>query len=207
MIAFNDDRLVIKHRFFGHGRRDRRWDCSEDDTTAGADGKLTDDLGHEAIISADHLDGSLFGNTFVHTNRIKDEIEDGSCEVVNPSEPANLDALRWAIARTRLQKAEFTEDSPGIRLALDGRSFAIGDASEEWTARLDMGTADSHSFLRFRSNEGMAHEKTRVLGSEGVSSAWKRPTDMMLNSPRSGRTRLALPTGKLPAILQTGKNP
>ena len=130
-----------------------------------------------------------------------------SCEVPNPSEPANRDALRRAIARARLLETEFSEDSPEAWLALDGRSFAIGDRGVLWTARLDMGTVESHSFLRFGSNEGMAHDKTKVLGSKGISSASERPTDMMLNSHRSGRARLALPTGKLPANLQTGKNP
>ena len=77
MIAFNDDRFAIKHRFLGHGRRDRRWSCNEDDTAADVDGQLTDDLGHEEVIFADHLNGSLFGNTYVHANRIRDEFEDG----------------------------------------------------------------------------------------------------------------------------------
>ena len=202
-ITDSGDRFAIKHQFFGHGRHDRRWGCNEDDTAACDDGQSWTRSDHFRLPS-----GRLpFGNTLVHANRIKDEIDDGSSEVVNPSESADPNALRWAIVRTRLQKADFSEDSPGARLALDGRSFAIGDRSVVWTARHDMGTADSHSCLRFRSNGGMAHEKTRVLGSEGVSSAWKRPTDMMLNPPRSGSARLALPTGKLPATLQTGKNP
>ena len=207
MIAFNDDHFAIKQRFLGHGHRDRQWGYNNDDIAACADRQLTDDLGHEAITAADHLNGSPAGNAIVHADRIWNEVEDGSCVVVNPSESADPNALRWAIVRTRLQNADFSEDSPGARLALDGRSFAIGDRSVVWTARHDMGTTDSHSCLRFRSNGGMAHEKTRVLGSEGVSSAWKRPTDMMLNPPRSGSARLALPTGKLPANLQTGKNP
>ena len=206
-IAFNDDHFVIKQRFFGHGRRDRRWGCNEGDPAAGAYGQLTDDLGHEAIIFADHLNGSHFNDTYVHANRIGDEIEHGRCEVPNPSEPANPDALRRAIARTSLQEADFSEDFPGAWLALDGRSFAIGDRNVALTAGLDIGTVESHSFLRFRSNEGIAHDKTKVLGSKGISSAGERPTDMMLNSHRSGRARLALPTGKLPANLQTGKNP
>ena len=70
-----------------------------------------------------------------------------------------------------------------------------------------MGKVESHSLLRFRSNEGMANDKANVLGSKRVSSARERQADMMLNSRRSGRACLALPTGKLPANLQTGKNP
>ena len=109
MIAFNDDHFAIKQRFLGHGHRDRQWGYNNDDIAACADRQLTDDLGHEAITAADHLNGSPAGNAIVHADRIWNEVEDGSCVVVNLSEPADPDALRRAIVRARLQEEDCSE--------------------------------------------------------------------------------------------------
>ncbi|MYI70052.1 MAG: TonB-dependent receptor, partial [Boseongicola sp. SB0673_bin_14] len=174
-IADSDDRFSIGHRFVGHGNRDWRWSYDEYDIVAGVDGRLTEDLGYEASISTYHLDGSVVGNTFVHADRIRDEIANGSYDVANPSEPADTDAHRRAIERTSLQEEEdFGQDSHGVRLALEGRASVIGDRKAAWTAGADMGTARVHSILRFRDREGMTHDVTKVLGSGGVSYAGER---------------------------------
>ncbi len=175
VIADDDDRFAVGHRFVGHGNRDWYTSYNERDIVAGVDGQLTEDLGYEAYIETYHLDGSLVGNTFVHTDRIREEITSGNYDVVNPSSPADPDAHRRAIERTSLQEEiDFGGESHGVRLALEGRTFAIGDRKAAWTAGLGAGTAKSHSILRFRDGEGVTHDVTKVLGSGGVSYSGER---------------------------------
>ena len=175
MIADSDDRFAIGHRFVGHGNRDWHTRYNEHDIVAGIDGQLTENLGYEASITKYSLDQSLVGNTFVHADRIREEIEAGNYDVVNPSSPADPDAHRRATERTKLQEMENAGgDFLGARLALEGRTFAIDDRKVAWTAGLELGTAKAHSILRFRDNEGMTHDVTKVLGSGGVSYAGER---------------------------------
>ncbi len=174
-IADNDDHFAIGHRFVGHGNRDWRWGLDEYDIVAGIDGRLTDNLGYEASITTYRLDGSLVGNTFVHADKIRDEIASGRYDVVNPSEPADPDAHQQAIKRTSLQEEEdWGSDYLGAVLALEGRTFAIDDRKVAWAAGLEMGMAKAHSILRFRDNEGMTHDVNEVLGSGGVSYSGER---------------------------------
>ena len=63
--------FAIKQRFLGHGHRDRQWGYNNDDIAACADRQLTDDLGHEAITAADHLNGSPCGQR--HRSRRQDQ--------------------------------------------------------------------------------------------------------------------------------------
>ncbi len=192
VIADGDDVFAIGHRFVGHGNRDWHTDYSEYDIVAGVDGKLAENLGYEASISTYRLDGSLVGNTFVHADRVRDEIANGNYDVVNPSEPADPAAHQQAIDRTSLQEEEdFGGESHGARLALEGRTPALGNREVAWTAGLDMGTARSHSILRFRDNAGMTHDVTKVLGSGGVSFAGERWGAGMfgdMSVPLTGRT-------------------
>ena len=170
MIADSDDRFAIGHRFVRHGNRDWHWGYDEFDIAAGIEGRLTENLGYEASVDAYRLDGSLVGNTFVHADRIREEIAAGRYDVVDPFSPIDLDAHRQAIERTSLQREEDSGiESLGARLALEGQTFAIDERRVAWTAGLDMGTAKAHSTLRFRDKEGVTHDVTKALGSGGVS--------------------------------------
>ena len=175
VVADENDRFAIGHRFVGHGNRDWQWGHDEYDIVAGIDGRLSEDLGYEASVTKYHLDGSLVGNTFVHADRIREEIANGDYDVVNPSSPVDQEAHQQAIERTSLtEEHDFGSDYLGTRLALEGQTFAIDGRKAAWTAGLDMGTSKSHSILRFRDNQGMTHDVTKVLGSGGVSYEGER---------------------------------
>ena len=175
VIADDDDLFAIGHRFAGHGNRDWRRSYEEYDIVAGIDGQLTQDLGYEASISTYYLDGSVVGDTFVHAERIREEIAEGNYDVVNPFSPADPEAHRQAIVRTSLRELEgFGAERFRARLALEGRMHVIGDRRVPWTVGLDLGTAKEHSILRFRDSEGTTHDVTKVLGSSGVSFEGER---------------------------------
>ncbi|MDE0520615.1 MAG: TonB-dependent receptor [Boseongicola sp.] len=196
VIADEDDRFAIGHRFVGHGNRDWLWGYDELDIVAGIEGRLTENLGYEASIDAYRLDGSLLGNTFVHADRIREEIAAGNYDVVDPSAPMDPDAHRQAVERTSLQEeVDSGARGLGARLALEGRMPATGDRKVAWTAGLSMGTAKVRSILRFRDNEGTTHDVTKVLGSGGVSFEGERKGvgvfgDMSV--PLTGRTDFRL---------------
>ena len=138
-IANADDRYAISHRFLGHGNRDWHAGYDEFDIAAGVSGRLAEDLGYEAYIDAYSLDGSLVGNTFVHISRIQEEISRGRYDVMNPASPGN----RQAIERSSLQEEiDFGGDYLGARLALEGRTFAVGGRKAAWIAGLSAGKSE-----------------------------------------------------------------
>lgn len=169
--ADRGDFYAIGHRFLGHGNRNWHTGYKEYDIAAGISGRLTEDLGYEAYIDANRLDGSLVGNTFVHTSRIREEIHQGRYDVANPASPDN----RQAIERSSLQEElDFGQEYIGARLALEGQTFAIDDRKVAWIAGLDAGKSKVHSILRFRDNQGGTHSVNEVLGSGGVSYEGER---------------------------------
>lgn len=184
------DRFAIGHRFLGHGNRDWHTGYRELDIAAGISGRLAEDLGYEAYIDAYSLDGSLAGSTFVHAGRIREEIRQGRYDVMNPDSPGN----RQSIERSSLQEEiDFGQEYLGVRLGLEGRTFAVGGRKAAWAAGVDAGKSKVHSILRFRDNQGEEHDVTRVLGSGGVSYEGERRAvgafgDMAL--PLTGKTDL-----------------
>ena len=169
--ADSRDRYAIGHRFLGHRNRDWHTGYKEYDIAAGISGRLTEDLGYEAYIDAYRLDGSLVGNTFVHTSRIREEIRQGRYDVINPASPEN----RQAIERSSLQEEhDLSLEYLGGRLALEGQTFAIDERKVAWIAGLSAGKSRVHSILRFRDNQGDTHDVNEVLGSGGVSYEGER---------------------------------
>ncbi len=174
-IADSDDRFSIGHRFVGHGNRDWVTESEEFDISLGVQGRLTEGLGYDARIDAYRADSVLTGNTLVHAGRIREEIAAGNYDVVNPlsDDPAH----KAAIARTGLQEEKDAGgESLSARLAFEGSGFAIGGRDASWATGVELGKVESHSLLRFRSNDGMTHNVTEVLGSGGVSYAGERDT-------------------------------
>ena len=172
--SFTADRrdfYAVNHRFLGHGNRDWHTGYDEFDIAAGVSGRLAEDLGYEAYIDAYSLDGSLAGSTFVHAGRIREEIRRGRYDLINPDSPGN----RQAIERSSLQEEiDFGQNYLGARLALEGRTFAVGGRKAAWIAGLDAGRSEVHSILRFRDNQGETHDVNEVLGSGGVSYEGER---------------------------------
>ena len=125
-VADDNDFFVVAHRFVQHGNRDWLWDSGEFDASVGVEGRITEDLGYDARISAYQLDGSLEGNTFVHEGRVASEIYAGNYDLEDPFSDAP-EHLR-AIENTRLREEQnFGTDFLGARFALEGSGFALGD--------------------------------------------------------------------------------
>ena len=171
--ADGDDLFSIGHRFVGHGNR--RWvkEDEEYDISLGVTGGLTKGLGYDARILAYRWDSFESGANLVHAGRIRERIADGSYNVVDPfsRDPAHLDAIQYSRLREELDAGA---ESLSVRLALEGSGLAIGGRDAAWTAGVELGRFEVHELLRFRSNDGMTHKVTDVLGSGGVSYAGER---------------------------------
>ena len=83
-VADNNDAFVAAHRFVSHGNRDWLTDTEEFDASVGVKGRIEEDLGYDARISAYRLDGFVDGNTFVHLGSIQSEIEEGALRPCRP---------------------------------------------------------------------------------------------------------------------------
>ena len=168
-----NDAYAVAHRFVGHGNRDWRADWDEYDVSVGMEGQFSEDLGYDAHVAAHRYDGSLSGTTFVHTDRIRDEIQAGNYDLENPfsDAPEHLQAIASSSLR---EDVDFGSTYMGTRLALEGHTVAPGDRKTAWTAGLEAFRVKSHSLLRFLDGEGESHGVTKVLGSGGVSYAGER---------------------------------
>ncbi len=94
--ADGNDWVSVAHRFVGFGNRDWLTDSEEYDLSVGVEGRLTNSLGYDARISAFRADSFLNGDTFVHAGKIREEVEAGNYDLVNPfsTAPAHLQAIR-----------------------------------------------------------------------------------------------------------------
>ncbi len=174
-IADGNDLFFVSHRFVGHGNRDWHTKWQEYDISVGVEGRFAEWLGYDARIEAYRRDGSLSGNTFVHTGRIRSEINEGRYDLVDPfsKDPAHLQAIAFSSVR---EEIDFGSEALNARLALEGGGFSIGGRSAAWTAGIGLSRLKAHELLRFRSRDGEIHPVTAVLGSGGVSYAGKRKT-------------------------------
>ena len=171
--ADGDDRFAVGHRFVGHGNRDWRGEYDEFDVSATLQGRLAEDLGYDARIEAHRLDGFTDGDTFVHADRIKEEIREGRYDLANPFSTA--DAHTEAVEKTGLRlEHDIGSDYLGTRLALEGSGFPVGGRDAAWTAGVELGRVKAHSIRKYRSNDGMTHEVHQVLGSGGTSYSGER---------------------------------
>ena len=167
------DLFVVGHRFVGHGNRDWKSRWNEYDISLGIEGLITGNLGYDARVDAYRLNGSLSGDTFVHERKIRDEIEGGRYNLVDPfsTDPEHLLAIE---ASSLLEEIDFGQEYLGTRLALEGNTFSVGGRNAAWTTGFTAGESKVHSILRFRDNDGETHDVTQVLGSGGVSYAGER---------------------------------
>ncbi len=177
--ATDGDPIVVGHRFIGHGNRDWLTDTEEFDIGMGIEGMIQEDLGYDVEISAYKLDGSLTGNTFVHSGLIRTEIQQGRYNLADPSS-TDSDHLQ-AIRDTSLQEEnDFGSDYLGARLALEGTGFSFGDRKAAWTAGLEFGTVKAHDVTNYRhsypneTNKNKSYKVEEVLGSGGTSFTSKR---------------------------------
>ena len=183
VTATTDNRIVVAHRFIGHGNRDWLTDTEEFDIGMGIEGMIQEDLGYDVEISAYKLDGSLTGNTFVYKGNEDDEggiiekILSGEYNLADPTDTANLEAIRDTSLR---EERDFGSDYLGARLALEGTGFSFGDRKAAWTAGLEFGTAKAHDITNYRhsypneDNKNESYKVEDVSGSGGTSFTGKR---------------------------------
>ena len=173
--ANDDDGFSVAHRFVGHGNREWVDEGEEYDISLGVTGRLADGLGYDARIDAYRWDRLETGFNFVLSSRIKDAVAAGRYNVLDPfsREQRHLDAIAGSRV---LETTDSGKETLSTRLALEGSGFAIGGRDTAWTAGVELGRVESHSLLQFRSDDGMLHKVTDVLGSGGVSYAGKRET-------------------------------
>ena len=171
--ADGNDQFVVAHRFVGHGNRDWLTDHDEYDVSVGIEGRIAEDLGFEARISAYALDGFVDGNTFVHLGSITDEILAGHYDLADPfsDAPAHLRAIENSSLRL---ENDFGADYQGARLSLEGAGLAIGGRDSAWTAGFELDRSESHDISVYRSNDGTTHDVSKVLGSGGTSYSGER---------------------------------
>ena len=174
-IADNDDGFSIGHRFVGHGNREWVDEGEQYDISLGVAGRLAETLGYDARIRAYRWDRLETGVNKVLKSRIETEIEEGRYNVLDPF---SRDADHLAAIETSrvLETTDSGSESLSARLALEGSGFSIGGRDAAWTAGVELGRVEAHELLRFRSNDGMIHRVTDVLGSGGVSFAGERET-------------------------------
>ena len=184
VVADDDDGFSVGHRFVGHGNREWVDEGEEYDISLGVTGRLAEDLGYDARIGAYRWDRLETGVNKVLRSRIREEIAAGRYNVLDPFSQ-DADHLA-AIARSRvLETTDSGSERLSARLALEGSGFTVGGRDTAWSAGVELGRVEAHELLRFRSNDGMIHRVTDVLGSGGVSYAGERESraafaDMLL---------------------------
>ena len=173
--ADDDDLFVVAHRFVGHGNRDWLTDTEEVDIAVGLEGRIEEDFGYDARISAYRLDGFVDGDTFVHVGRISEEIQAGHYDLADPFSvaPEHLQAIQNS--RLRLEN-DFGVDYLGARLALEGTGFAIDGRDAAWTSGIELESVEARDLSVYRGNDGKTFDVSEVLGSGGTSYSGKRKT-------------------------------
>ena len=141
--------FYVSHRFIGHGNRDWITNYDEFDVSATVEGRLNDNLGYEAQISAFRLDGLVDGNTFVATDVITKAINEGDYNLTDPLLPANQEAIEQSSVRELI---DFGSQDSRLRLALKGSGPGIGERNGAWTAGVEFADVKSHLQYSFHLN-------------------------------------------------------
>ena len=171
--ADDNDLFVVAHRFVHHGNRDWLTDTEELHFSMNIENQIKENLGYDLYITAFDRDGFQSGDTFVHADRIASEIQAGHYDLANPfsDAPEHLRAIKDSSLRL---ENDFGSDYLGVRLALEGTGFRIGDHDSTWTTGTELGKLKIHDISVYRSNDDMAYDVSEVLGSSGASYAGSR---------------------------------
>ena len=111
----------------------------------------------------------------MHEGRIASEIWTGNYDLANPfsDAPEHLRAIEYSSLRLN---NDYDAEHQGARLALEGSGFAIDGRNGAWTAGFELARAEAHDITVYRSNDGMAFDVSKVLGSGGFSYEGERDT-------------------------------
>ena len=169
----NNDFFSVAHRFIGHGNRDWRSRYERYDVSASFEGRLTENLGYDAQISAYENDFLVSGDTFVDTETIRQGIAAGTYDLTDPLSTNNQVVIE---ASSLSEMDDFSEKYLGSRFALEGAGLGFGGRNTQWTAGLEFTKVEAHRRLEFLSNDGTTRDVSQVLGSGGTSYAGERNT-------------------------------
>ena len=159
----DEGKVLLNHRFTGHGNRNWRTRQEEHDLTLGVRGRLPSGIGYDAHLrSYGYLDTES-GDTFVSERAIQMAIEDGRYYVQdlrNPP-PGRAEAHLRAIRETSLRKdAELGTRHTTARLAFDGGAGVLPGGKLRWAAGAEID--------RLRQHSKVVH--THAFGSGGTVS-------------------------------------
>ncbi len=171
--ATGGDFFAIGHRFIGHGNRDWWGSYEEYDVSASVKGRLSEDLGYDAYVTAYRFDGSVRGDTFVDAEIIRQEIAAGRYDLADPlsQDPDHLAAIERSSLR---EEQDLGSRYLGASFALEGAGPGFDGRDSAWTAGVDVADVEAHSLLAFRAGDGSTRDVNGVLGSGGTSYAGAR---------------------------------
>ena len=175
--------ILLGHRFVGHGNRDWGWDIRDRDATLGIRGTFADGIEYDAYIRDYSQVVHETGNTFVNEAKIRELIQSGEYDVVNPLAPTNSDAIEESgLLENRV--ASTLRRYAGI--VLSGNAGPILARRMEWRMGFETEDRVLYNKFQYRDSSDNQIETSDVLGSGGRPVAGKRKR-------RSGFSEITVP--------------
>ena len=167
------ERLLVAHRFIGHGYRDWRTDLREHDLALGVRGRLPAGIGYDGHVRRYSSDSDERGDTFVSESLIQAAIGDGRYDLENPlsTDSDHLAAVRESglhLARDR------SNERWAASFSLDGSGFALAGGALRWAAGAGLDHEKRRDVRNYRGVFGVSHGAHDVLGSGGTSYEGER---------------------------------
>ncbi len=167
------DKVLLAHRFAGHGNRDWQTDTDEYDVTLGFRGRFIDRINYNTYVRYYRHDTLVIGNTFVSETLAQQAIEAGNYDIENPfsTDPAHLAAIRnTGLTQTR----ERVTDHKTARIVFDGPAFALDGGDAKWAVGAAFAHEERRNTYDYRDVENRSYEASDVLGSSGNSFSGER---------------------------------
>ena len=172
-------KVVLYHRFLGHGNRDWNEDVSRYDLSVGLRNKVRDGFQYDVSLFASSYDYGEIGNTFVSQSEIERIITsppDGAdYAFYNPlsTEVVNLAAIKLS---SLTSFRDIKTSTTGARAIFSGLDDAIGNNAFRWKFGTDYTRTKRTDNLDHRDVENKSYALEDVLGSGGSSASGKRDT-------------------------------
>ena len=174
-----DNEVAVDHRFVGHGNRDWLDTLDTNLLTLGVRGELAGELEYDVRGHHHRYRSHENGSTFVSERLIKEAVESGDYDIVNPlsTDRRHLDAIRrTAVRRTVKQDSETNV----ARAELAGTAFGLPGGPTRWTAAIDVVDSEWRNTYDYRDSEGRSYDESEIHGTGGQSSAGERTTVALL---------------------------
>ena len=167
------DKILVAHRFVGHGNRDWRTDTDEYDLTLGFRGRFIDAIHYNTYVRYYRHDAVEIGDTFVSETLAQQAIEEGRYDIKNPfsTNPAHLAAIHDT--GLRLTRDQVT-DHKTARVSFDGSAFALDGGNAKWAVGAAFAQEERRDVYDYRDVGNRSYEASDVLGSAGNSFSGER---------------------------------